>query len=779
MQSTDTLASGTDAQVTRSAGSLPEQPSSYVGRREETQEVKRLLGVSRLVTLTGPGGVGKTRLATQAARLVRGAFADGAVFVSLAELADPELLVSTVSAALGLGNQSARSPVEQLVEQLRRRRMLVVLDNCEHLQPACAALAHALIVGCPKLVLLATSRQSLGVDGERVLTVPPLGVPADTPDLGDSDSVRLLVERAAAVVPGFALTPDNADDVRRVCQSLEGVPLAIELAAVRLRSLSVGQLADRLDERFTLLTAGRRTGPQRHGTLRALLDWSRELCTEQERLLWARATVFAGSFDLRAAEAVCAGAGLPAAEVLDTLDGLLDKSILQRGEHGGTARYRMLEMVRQYGQELLSPEDLRALRLRHRDYYLSIAQRFEVEWFGPGQHAWLERLRTEHANLGAAMDFSATSCDEATRGLRLLNAATQYWFTRGLLVEARHRYAVLLKAAPDDAPDRAGGLWMSAFLALLHQDRSAYHELIEQAEKAAEVSGEATAMTYVRLVRAYVPFFDNDLPLAAELFGAAARGFAAAGDIYGELWALRHHGLALAVSGDLEGGRQVLAGVERRHADQGEVMWRSWALYMWGATEYLVGDYQRALELSRQALRTQGPDGNRLLIALIFSVITACQVRTGRLREAVRLAGAAGTLWREVGGDPTSYAIFADHVADNTRIVAQQLGQDTIGEELSRGARLAPAEAIALALDEKSAVRPAGRSATGPLTKRETEIADLVAEGLTNQEIADRLVISRRTAETHVDHILTKLELHNRAQIASWVVARRSPSEHD
>lgn len=221
----------------------------------------------------------------------------------------------------------------------------------------------------------------------------------------------------------------------------------------------------------------------------------------------------------------------------------------------------------------------------------------------------------------------------------------------------------------------------------------------------------------------------------------------------------------------------MLAGVERRHADQGEVMWRSWVLYMWGATEYLVGEYQRALELSRQALRTQGPDGNRVLIALIFSVITACQVRTGRLSDAVRLAGAAGTLWNEVGGDPTSYAIFADHVEANTRIVTEQLDQDTIGEEMTRGGRLSPAEAIAFALDEKSAAQPGVRPKTGPLTKREVEIADLVSDGLTNQEIADRLVISRRTAETHVDHILTKLEVHNRAQIASWVVARRPPPE--
>ncbi|SDI31980.1 non-specific serine/threonine protein kinase [Actinokineospora alba] len=779
MQPTETLAGDTAGQVTRSAGSLPEQPSSYVGRRAETQEVRRLLGQSRLVTLTGPGGVGKTRLATQAARAARGAFADGAAFVGLAELADPELLVSAVSAALGLGNQSTRPPVDLLVEQLRRRRMLVVLDNCEHLQPACAALAHALIVGCPKLVLLATSRQSLGVDGERVLTVPPLDVPADTRNLTDSDSVRLLVERAVAVVPGFAVTPVNADDVRRVCQAVEGVPLAIELAAVRLRSLSVGQLADRLHERFTLLSAGRRAGPERHGTLRALLGWSHELCTEQERLLWARATVFAGSFDLRAAEAVCAGAGLSAADVLDTLDGLLDKSILQREEHDGTARYRMLEMVRQYGQDQLSTGELDRLRRGHRDFYLSVAQRFEADWFGPRQHAWLARLRTEHANLGAAMDFSATSPDEATLGLRLLNAITQYWFTRGLLVEARHRFAVLFKAAPDDAPDRAGGLWMSAFLALLHQDRPAYDELIEQAEAAAEASGEPMAMTYVRLVRAHVPFFDNDLPLAAELFGAVARDFGAAGEVYGELWALRHHGLALGVSGDLDRGRQVLAAVERRHADQGEVMWRSWVLYMWSATEYLVGDYRRALELSRQALRTQGPDGIRVLIGLIFNIITACQVRTGRLTDAVRLAGAAGTVWQEVGGDPTSYGIFADHVAVNTRIVTERLDQDTIVEEISRGRLLSPAEAIAFALDEKSAAQPGVRPKTGPLTKREAEIADLVAEGLTNQEIADRLVISRRTAETHVDHILTKLEVHNRAQIASWVAARRPPAERD
>lgn len=372
------------------------------------------------------------------------------------------------------------------------------------------------------------------------------------------------------------------------------------------------------------------------------------------------------------------------------------------------------------------------------------------------------------------MDFCAARPEEAALGLRLLTAIKEYWVACGLVAEGRHRLAVLCKAAPADGPDRAAGLWQAAFLALMYGERPAYLDLVEQATAVARRTRDRTALGYLQLVRAHVPLFDNDMRRAAELFGAAAQELRAVGEGYGEFWALRNYGLAIGVSGDLERGREVLTEVDQRHAEHGEVIWRSWALFNRGALEYLTGGNESALDFGRRGLRLQIRAGNRLLMALLFSIIAGALIRTGRLRDAARLSGAAGALWHDAGGDPTStYAVFHDQTARNSQIVAEGLSGDVLADELARGYQLPLAEAIALALGEAPAAEPAGE-----LTKRQVEIAGLVAEGLTNREIADRLVISRRTAETHVDHILTKLGLHNRAQIAAWMVTRRSRSIH-
>jgi len=324
------------------------EATSYVGRERELVDVARSLTEARLVTLTGPGGVGKTRLALRVLWAAEeGAvglrFPDGAVFVSLAELRDPALVPGAVAGALGRHALSARPAMEIVIEHLRARTMLLVLDNCEHLLDACAELVHAVLTACPDVAVLATSRQSLGVDGEHVWLVPPLEVPHR--ELGTMasvfgyDSVRLFAERAQAVVPSFEVTEQNLPAVVELTRRLEGLPLAIELAAARIRSLSPAQIAARLSRRLPTLTLGARTAPQRQQTLRATIDWTYELCTEAERLVWARASVFAGSFELEAAEYVCGGDGIT---VLDALDGLLDKSVLMRVELGGTLGYRML-----------------------------------------------------------------------------------------------------------------------------------------------------------------------------------------------------------------------------------------------------------------------------------------------------------------------------------------------------------------------------------------------------------------------------------------------------
>ncbi|MET9618586.1 ATP-binding protein, partial [Kitasatospora indigofera] len=381
------------------ADRLPADVTSLVGRRAELAELKRVLEDSRLVTLTGTGGVGKTRLALQVAREVRRAFPDGVFWVSLAEVGEPGLVALTVMDAVGLRTMGPEVTAG-LVNYLRDKRLLLVLDNCEHLVEACADLAAELLPACPGVRVLATSREVLDIAGERTFLVAPLAVPEEdegpdrTPAAGAwtgavADAMALFADRAAAAVPGFEVTADNAWAVAALCRHLDGLPLAIELAAVRMRALSVEELLQRQDERYELLTRRQRGTPvSRHRSLRATVDWSFELCSPDERLLWARLSVFAGGCDLDAAESVCAREGLTRDAVLDVMAGLVEKSIITREEHHGRARYRMLETIRQYGREQLrSTGEEPELRRRHRDHYLRLAERVQERWFGPGQVA--------------------------------------------------------------------------------------------------------------------------------------------------------------------------------------------------------------------------------------------------------------------------------------------------------------------------------------------------------------------------------------------------------
>lgn len=395
-------------------------------RRRELADIKNLVSAHRLVTLTGVGGVGKTRLALRFAEEIRSSFEDGAWVVELGSVQDGGLLTQTVAAALGLREQSTRSLDAQLAEHLAHRRMLIILDNCEHLLGHCASFADGLLHTADQLRLLATSRTTLGIGGEHLFTVPPLPVPLCYGDSGQGDSghgptpaseaVELLVDRARVVQPGFTVTEENGDAVVALCTRLDGLPLAIELAATRLRSLGVEQVVERLADRFRLLTGGSRVALPRQQTLRALIDWSYDLCSPEEQLLWTRLSVFTGGFDLCAAEHVCAGADLPPEHVLDRVSHLVAQSILLTEQRAGRVHYRMLETIQEYGRERLgeSGEEGR-LRQRHRDHYLDLVERITAQWCGPEQADGLRRLRAEQDNLRAALDWSASERDGAPR----------------------------------------------------------------------------------------------------------------------------------------------------------------------------------------------------------------------------------------------------------------------------------------------------------------------------------------------------------------------------
>src|SRR5215472_7268756 len=397
-------------------GKLRGELTEFIGRRSELALVRRALSPARLVTLTGPGGIGKTRLALRAADSARRAFRDGAWLTELGGLRDPGLLVPEVARSLGLSDQSGRWAVANLSDYLADRQLLLVIDQCEHLADACAVLADALLRACPGLRIIATSRHVLGVAGEVTvavppMTIPPTTIPAEAGNLLRYEAMQLFTGRAAAVLPGFALDVDNASAVASICRRLDGIPLAIELAAVRLRSLSPGQILERLDSRFPLLSGGGPADQPHHRTLYAALDWSYSLLTGVEQGMWRQVSVFAGSFDLDAAEAICAGDGITAAEVADLVDGLVAKSVLSCAAGPGPARYRLLDTIGEFGLlKLRADGSEREFRVRHRDWYAALAAGQEA--FGPRRAEWLAALDTDHQNIRAALAFCLSEPSE-------------------------------------------------------------------------------------------------------------------------------------------------------------------------------------------------------------------------------------------------------------------------------------------------------------------------------------------------------------------------------
>lgn len=422
---------------------LPVQTTSFVGRRRELAGLKRLLAAERMITLTGPGGTGKTRMALQTGADVLERFPGGVWLAELAGVNDAELIEQAVAAALRLREEPHRPLLEMVITHLTGKRLLLLLDNCEHLVAGAARLVGRLLAACPDLCIITTSREPLGIAGEIMWPLPTLSLPeslqGDPPARGEA--VRLFVERAQAASPTFSLTPANLPTVADVCRRLDGIPLAIELAAARTRMFSVEQIGQRLDQRFRLLTTGDRQAPVRHQTLRGAIDWSYELLSEQEQVLWRRLSVFTGGFGLEAAEAVCSE------DAVELLSQLVDKSLVVAEEEKGEKRFRLLETVREYGWERLrAAGEEAALRAAHRDWYFGLAERAEPLLTGPEQGAWLDRLEQEHDNLRQALRWSLESGD-AEHALRLGAALWRFWYVRGYFSENRERIAQLVGLA--------------------------------------------------------------------------------------------------------------------------------------------------------------------------------------------------------------------------------------------------------------------------------------------------------------------------------------------
>jgi predicted ATPase/DNA-binding CsgD family transcriptional regulator len=762
---------------------LPPEVTRFIGRRRELPAIAAAIDQHRLVTLRGAGGVGKTRLALRVAREIRDDFADGSWLVELSALRDYELLPGTVSAALGLPDEATGDPLEALAANLAERELLLVLDTCEHLVEACGSLARTLLAAAPGLRILATSREPLGVPAEQALLISPLELPApgwSSPvyAAARSDAVALFVDRAQAAVPGFALSTANTVTVAELCRRLDGIPLALELAAVRLRGMPADEILTRLTDRFRILGAAR-TATGRHRTLGAAIAWSYDLCTPAEQRLWAELSVFPAGFGLAAAERVC---GPGTATILSRL---VEKSVVQYGD--GSRRYQLLEAMREFGAERLAQDAARAgvdlageLRARHRDYYRDLAAAGAAAGVGAEQTGWLARLGAETDNLRAALDFSFAPGGRPDEGLLLTTLLRPYWLMVGQFTEGR-RWHDLAAAVSPGSPENAWAVFGAGILAVQQGDLAAGAPLLDRAAALAAAGDDENLAAHVSDARGIVAFNGGDLETAQARYEAALASYERIG--FGDPLALvTYSRLASAciLSGALGRAVQLCDECLRRCDETGEQWARGTALWVRGATRWLSGDITAAIADALSCLRIKESVNDLHTVAMSFDLLAVCRVATAEFELATVLYGAGEALWTLLSAPVLmglGYAEIRKSAADTARAA---LGEERFEELLSRGLAMHLADALAMAKGETPAERVLGpepadsaaKQLSVQLTRREKEIAALVAAGLGNREIAARLYLSKRTVDSHMEHIFTKLGFSSRTQLASWMLAQ-------
>jgi predicted ATPase/DNA-binding CsgD family transcriptional regulator len=784
---------------------LPLQLTSFVGREREIAEARDLLAEQRLLTLTGPGGCGKTRLALKVAGDLAERFEDGVWLVELASLSDSNLVPQAIASTLEVREAPGRSQTEVVIEHLKSKKTLLVLDNCEHLIDACAALADALLRACQDLKVLATSREALDIAGEATWLLTSLSLPDSrrlpaVKELKRYEAVRLFVERAAAT-SRFELTDENAPVVARLCRRLDGMPLAIELAAARVRVLSVEQISERLDDRFRLLATNSRTTVPRHKALRATMDWSHDLLSENEQVLFRRLSVFAGGFTLEVAEQVCAGEGIERDDILDLLSRLVDRSLVVVEERGDAARYRLLETIRQYGQEKLneSTEGAAATKRHHALIFLELAEEAELYMLGPQQDTWMERLELEHDNFRAALGWFG-ECGEAERGLRLAGALGRFWWFRGYFTEGR--------------------AWLE--------------ELLELAEASGRTAVRAKALHALGvLIHRSADYSAGDQELARSRLEESIEIYRELGDVPRTAVVLWNLGRLSNEAGDLETARSSLEEsleLERRSGNERGIAQARSSL---GFTALLRGEHGSArahLEESLRVLQKLGSTEDTMR-CLLFLGHLACDQRDyaaarirfaemtedaalvryryaapfaleayarlaageGQAARALRLVGAADVL-RQTIGNPLPPA-FQAYLRRDLERAWRALNEEEGAAAWQEGQAMTLEEAVAHALDEPATPREEDDAhqppATGAevhsepypdgLTAREAEVLGLLAAGKTNKQIAAELFLSVSTVQRHVANIYAKIGAHGRAAATAYAlrkgIARTRPEE--
>jgi predicted ATPase/DNA-binding NarL/FixJ family response regulator len=772
------------AATKRVAGDLPVDLTSFIGRRNEVADVKKALTQARLVTLVGVGGVGKTRLAAHVATDARGAFDDGAWFVDLSALQDEDLLVSTVARSLRLQSRSRAWGPAALARHLADRDILIVLDNCEQVRDACAVLVDALLRACPSLRVLVTSRQALEIAGEQLVAVRPLSTPSsdESPSPGaleKYDAVALFTDRARAVAPGFHVSEENHEAVAALCYRLDGIPLALELAAARLRVLSPQQILERLEEHSGVLRSGSALAPERHRSLRSLIDWSYGLCSAAERTLWARLAVFPGSFDLEAVEQVCAGDEVPRERVLDLLSGLVDKSILLTESGADPVRYRMPETIRAFGWEQLAAagQDL-ALRRRHRDHFANMYLANEP-WIGPRQRELLSGMLLERDNYRAALNFCLEQADESvTSAVHMVGAVAAETMVRGFLSEGRHWMHRVIEVVDSPIPERAQLLWLDGWHALNQGDFTDGESRLEASRDLAERIDDSRNANIATVFLGMSAMIQGDVPGALRHYQDAFGRVRRETDPWSFVVAAPRLGFASFLQGDVDRAIGLCEEAISESDRHGEAWHKAEALGALSIILWRQGDVRRATDLASEAMRIERSFDNTVGIAQFLEILAWAAASERRYARAARLLGAADGIWHAI--DASLFPYLREYRAETEQNTRRALGARGFGSDYRAGLRSPHAANVAFALDEpEETVVRADTGEVAGLTRREREIADLIGSGLTNKDIAAKLVISPRTAEGHVEHILSKLGFTSRAQIAAWVAEHRNPDDEN
>ncbi|GAA4543938.1 LuxR family transcriptional regulator [Pseudonocardia xishanensis] len=749
-------------------GNVPAELTTFVGRRAEAATVERALATYRAVTLTGTGGVGKTRLALRVADEVADDFPDGVWLVELDDVRDGPLLPSTVLGGLGLRDDGGIRVESLLVDHFRDRRALLVLDGCDTVVDACAALAEVLLRAAPELRILSSSRLPLHTLGESVVPVGPMELPPEPvgdepgPDLAGVDAVTLFLDRARAIRPGLDPDPRGLATIARICRRLDGLPMAIELAADRLDVLSLAELDERLDDAYRLLARSKRGAPARQRTLQALVDSSYALCSPREQLLWTRLAVFSGRLGLPAAEFVCADDALPREGMLDLVAGLVDKSVLSRDDRPVGAGFRLPRLLREDAAHRLaaSGEEPR-LRDRHLDWCRRLAQQASEGLLGARSDSWMEQLRGSHTNVRAALEHSLSRPERVADGLRLAADLWFYWIMAGQVAEGREWLARGLRSAPEPSVARAQALGAAAYLAIVDDD--AADDLLAEANRLEARLDDIGLTANLRFVEGFLEVRHGDMGTACDLLAAARDAFRAAGDAMGISKTLCLLGMASTLAGDTERGLRCCAEFLARpdaSTDNYGLPYIQWTIAL---ASWIDGDRAAAVRAQRRCAELMRRFDDRFGMTTCVQSAALYQPVGAGDRRAALLLGAART-------HRIPALTVLDELLDRRAAEVRTALGDRYADLVEEGRRLSLDAAMDLVVG-----RTAAPAATGAvlLSKREWEVAELVAAGRSNKEIAAALVISTRTAEGHVQKILGKLEFLSRAQIATWMTEHR------